>query len=727
MIVTQPPEASSRPADLITLAKNPLLGRLAERDLRDFLELLDQVAVTSGTEILREGDEGDTMYFVLEGEAEVHRGSMQVRSLLPGDHFGEIALIGVRRRAASVVATTTMRLARLSRSRYLSLASRHPMLALHFLQALVASLGDELVSMTDNVATLLGQRSVRLRAEAKVTLPEGARVVSTGTPVEALLPRQVDGADVVAAMLDAKPVSLDTPIVSHASVEPITLGSWEGREAFRRSAALLVLEAAARVAPEVRVQLAQSVSAGRVVRVLKDGGVVGDDPDLRHRLAHVIEKLVRENAPFRAEVWSVDEARTQLQRQGWDDAAILLRTSRSNATTLVTCGSVHAFDSGPLVPSAGRLEGISLAPHPSGMLLDFGPKLAEHLPGGQSVQSSAIKDEQQKPRFVSDMAREHEGWLASMGVTSVGALNDLLVRGEVPRLVRVAEGFHEKRIGHIADAIAARRGKLRVIGIAGPSSSGKTTFIKRLSVQLEVNGVRPRALSLDDYYVDRVKTPKDESGDLDFEALEALDLPLLQQHLSRLARGEAVKTPRYDFKSGKSIPEGGPELVLGPTDVLLVEGIHGLNPQLYGDSVARDGMFFIFIHPQSLLPLDRLTTTASADLRLLRRIVRDRHGRNYKAAENIGRWPSVRRGEMKHIFPCYKNADVVFDSALVYELGVLKVYAERYLLEVPDDDPAYATAYRLRRLVDQFVAIYPDQVPPTSIGREFIGGSGFEY
>lgn len=726
MIVTQPPDAGTRSTDVAALGRNPLLGRLGESDLRDFLDLLDQVAVTAETEILREGDEGDTMYFVLEGEAEVHRGSLLVRSLVAGDHFGEIALIGVRRRAASVIANTTMRLARLSRSRYQSLASRHPTLALHFLQALVASLGDELVSMTDNVATLLGQRSVRLRAEAKVTLPDGEHVVSTGTPIEAVLPRAIDGAEVVAALLDSKPVSLDTPIVSHASVAPISLATWEGREAFRRSAGMLVLEAAARVAPDVRVQLGQSVSAGRVVRVAGDGAN-GDDPDLRRRLGHVIEKLVRENAPFREEVWSVDEARSQLQRQGWDDAAILLRTARTNATTLVTCGAVYAFDAGPLVPAAGRLEGISLAPHPSGMLLDFGPKLAEHLPGGAAAQRQRLADEQAAPRFVSDMAREHEGWLASMGVTSVGALNDLLVRGEVPRLVRVAEGFHEKRIGHIADAIAARRGKLRVIGIAGPSSSGKTTFIKRLSVQLEVNGVRPRALSLDDYYVDRVRTPKDENGDYDFEALEALDLGLLQQHLARLARGETVKTPRYDFKSGKSIPEGGPELALGPTDVLLVEGIHGLNPALYGDSVARDSMFFIFIHPQSLLPVDRLTATASADLRLLRRIVRDRHGRNYKATENIGRWPSVRRGEMKHIFPCYANADVVFDSALVYELGVLKVYAERYLLEVPEEDPAYATAYRLRRLVDGFVAIYPDQVPPTSIGREFIGGSGFEY
>jgi uridine kinase len=716
--MVQPIAGGARAEDLLTLAKNPLLGKLPAHDLGVFLDLLDEVAFTHGTEILSEGEEGDYMYFVLEGEAEVRRGSLHIRSLGPGDHFGELALIGLRRRAATVVATTTMRLARFSRSRYLSLASRHPPIALHFLQALVTSLGDELIAMTDNVATLLGQRSTRLRMEARVTLGDGVRIVATGTPVEALLSTP----DAVAALLDSRPVSLDTPIVSHATLAPITLESWEGRETFRRSASLLVLEAAYRVAPELPVRLRQSVSAGRIVELPSAA-----DDELRSRVSHVLSKLVRENVPFREEVWSVDEAALQMKRQGWPEGAALLRSARTTTTTMVTCGSLYAFGTGPLLPAAEKLAGVRLLPHPSGMLIDFGPHLAAFLPGGVEAQQEALEREQKYPRFSSEMAREHEAWLRSMGVDSVGALNDMLVSGEVPRLVRVAEGFHEKRISRIADEIAARRGAVRVIGIAGPSSSGKTTFIKRLSVQLEVNGVHPKAISLDDYYVDRSKTPRDENGEWDFEALEALDLALLQDHLARIVRGEVVRTPRYDFKTGKSTPDGGPELGLGSNDVLLVEGIHGLNPALYGSAVSRDAMFWIFIHPQSLLPLDRLTTTSGADLRLLRRIVRDRHHRNYKAAENISRWPSVRRGEMKHIFPHYMKADVVFDSALVYELGVLKVYAERYLLEVGHDDPAYAMAYRLRRLVDAFVAIYPDQVPPTSIAREFIGGSGFEY
>jgi uridine kinase len=290
----------------------------------------------------------------------------------------------------------------------------------------------------------------------------------------------------------------------------------------------------------------------------------------------------------------------------------------------------------------------------------------------------------------------------------------------------VSEGFHEKRIGHIADQVAAARDRIRVISIAGPSSSGKTTFIKRLTVQLQIDGVNPVGISLDDYYVDREKTPRTPSGDWDFEALEALDLGLLQAHVGALLGGEGVRTAHYDFLTGRSHPAGGPEIQLRRGDVLMLEGIHGLNPRLLGE-LAPGALHRIFIHPATTLPFDRLTRVSATDLRLLRRIVRDRHQRGYSAADNILRWPSVQAGEREHIFPFQGEADAVFDTSLIYEAAVLKVYAERYLLEVPQDHPAYPTAHRLRYLVDRFVSIYPDHVPPTSLIREFIGGSGFEY
>ncbi|HTN53508.1 MAG TPA: nucleoside kinase, partial [Anaeromyxobacter sp.] len=356
-------------------------------------------------------------------------------------------------------------------------------------------------------------------------------------------------------------------------------------------------------------------------------------------------------------------------------------------------------------------------------------ELGDRDPRAAPASATAAPADAPSPSPARDggMVLDHERWLSSMGVDSVGAFNDLCISGQVTQLIRVAEGFHEKRIGQIADAVAAARDRIRIISIAGPSSSGKTTFIKRLKVQLQIDGVNPVGLSLDDYYVDRDRTPRDPRGEWDFEALEALDLPVLQDHVRRLLAGEAVRTARYDFLTGKSLPEGGPRIQLRPGDVLMLEGIHGLNPALLG-AIPRPGeLFRIFIHPATTLPFDRLTRVSATDLRLLRRIVRDRHQRGYSAAENIVRWPSVQAGERAHIYPHQALAEAIFDSALIYEPAVLKVYAERYLLEVPQSHPAYPTAHRLRYLVDRFVSIYPDHVPPTSLMREFIGGSGFEY
>jgi uridine kinase len=295
----------------------------------------------------------------------------------------------------------------------------------------------------------------------------------------------------------------------------------------------------------------------------------------------------------------------------------------------------------------------------------------------------------------------------------------------VKELIQVSEGFHEKRIAMIADQIKARPG-VRVVCVAGPSSSGKTTFIKRLKVQLLVDGIRPLELSLDDYYLDRERAPRDASGAHDFELLEAIDLGLLRGHVAKLLAGEALRTARYDFHLGKSQPEGGPALHLRPSDILLVEGIHALDPELF-DSEATDRAFRIFIHPATAMPFDRLSIFEPADVRLLRRIVRDRHQRGFPACDNLERWSSVRRGERIHIYPHQGAADTVFDSSLAYEVSVLRVYAERYLLEVPRSHREFSAAYRLRQLLSQWVPIHPDHVPPTSILREFIGGSGFTY
>jgi len=549
-----------------------------------------------------------------------------------------------------------------------------------------------------------------------------------GTLVAEVLPKMQDGALVVAALVDRRAVSLETPLLADATVEPLSTRSWEGREVVRRSAGLLVLEAAARVAPDRVVRIGPSLSSAQVVETPG----VHDDAELQ-RLARDLQTearaLASRDVAFVEELWAVEEAMTHFARRKWDDAVAMLRSWRDPTVPLATCGEVYALSIAPLLARAGILDDLAIEAHAGGLLIVFGRAITPYLPAGaREVGDPSIPGGTGNgtPRS-SEMVVEHKAWLRTLGVESVGSFNQRCVTGDVSELIRAAEGFHEKRISRVADAIAARGDALRIICIAGPSSSGKTTFIKRLTVQLQIDGLLPRAISLDDYYVDRERTPRDPSGDLDFEALEAIDLPLLQSHLARALAGEEVRTARYDFVLGKSQHDAGPTLRLGARDVLMMEGIHGLNPALLGDAVDPARVYRIFIHPMVGLPIDRLSAVSPADVRLLRRIVRDRHGRNWSAAESILRWPSVREGERRHIFPFLPQADDVFDSSLAYELSVLKVYADRYLLEVPREHPSFTTAYRLRRLIDRFVTIYPDHVPPTSILREFIGGSGFEY
>ena len=324
------------------------------------------------------------------------------------------------------------------------------------------------------------------------------------------------------------------------------------------------------------------------------------------------------------------------------------------------------------------------------------------------------------------LAFQQDRWLRTMGIKSVGAFNQSCITGHVGELIHVSEGFHEKRISRIADEIHGRGKSARIVCIAGPSSSGKTTFIKRLSIQLRVLGVSPVPISLDDYYCDRWLTPRNARGEWDYEVIEALRLNLLQDQVGRLLAGEEVQTAHYDFKTGTSHPTGGSKLKLDTRSVLMLEGIHALNPKLL-ESIGQDQAFRVFVCPHAQLPFDRVNWLHASDVRLIRRIVRDRRTRGWSAAENIIRWDDVRAGERRNIFPFQHHADAVFDSSLIYEPAVLKVYAERYLLEVPREHRAWPTAVRLLNLVFHFVTLYPDTVPPTSILREFIGESGFEY
>ena len=705
-----------RPEDISLLAKHSFLAHIGPQDLGAFVELLDQVAVPAGRVVFRQGDEGEHMYFVLEGEAHMDRGAIEVARLGPGDQFGEVAILGQRARTATVQADTVMRLARLSRSRFVSLGSQHPRTALHFMEALAGSVAATMNALRDDAGLLARQRSLPRRSIVNVTIGDARMDVGTGTLVGTLLPRLEGEAIVVAATIDRRAVSLETPLTADAMLEPLTTASWEGRRIFRRSALLLVLEAARRRLPEANLTVGPRIAWKQLVFTKLEL-----TPEEVLAVQHELEGLVERAEPMREELWAIEEARLRFLEQGWADTAALLASYRAETVSLLACGGTFALAFGPVLPTAAGLRHVKVEKASGGLLVTFGPAL--EAGGAISSMTTMVPGmDSTTPMPARQMARELGGWLGAMGITSVGRFNESCVDGRVDELVRVSEGFHEKNIGRVADLIADRH--LRVVAIAGPSSSGKTTFIRRLEVQLEVNGILPVHLSLDDYYVDREKTPRDASGELDFESVDALDLPLLRSNIARLVAGERVRTARYDFPTGKSLREGGEEIALGPANVLLVEGLHALNPAVAG-SLPKDTAFRVFVHPATALPLDRLSAVLPDDVRLLRRIVRDRHGRGYTARDTIARWPSVRRGEEKHVFPFAAEADFVFDTSLVYEIAVMRVFAERYLLEVPKDDPAFVTAHRLRQLIDRFVPIYSDHVPRTSILREFIGG-GFD-
>ena len=688
------------------LASARALSTLDAAELDRLSSFLVRAVYPAEAVVVREGEAGRDMFFVLDGQVNVRRGATNVGALARGAHFGELGLVTGHSRAATVTATTRLVVAQLTHARFEQMAAEAPGLALHLLRALVDSLSGDLTRITDRVGAILHGRSLPRTMAIHVTTEGVRRAVATGSMLETLLPAEVDGQRVVAGLVDCRATSLATPLAADATIAPLTATHFEGERIVRRSATLLFLEAAAEVAPALSFQVGASMGPAQWIEVTPAEGL--DATDVARRIEQRVRELIARDVRFRQEWWTLDEAREYFRDRGWNAVVELLHLVREQTVELVTCGRLHVPAMGPLVSHASLLAGqVRVQPAKSGLVLLAGP-------------SREGFDVTQLDGWASSM-RAHEKWLASLGITSVGAFDRACIDGGVAQTIRVSEGFHEKRLGTLADEIAGR-GDVHVIAVAGPSSSGKTTFLSRLGVQLVVDGLRPVGLSLDDYYRDRSALVPGPDGQRDYEALEAIDVPLFRAHVERLLRGERVTTARYDFHTGLSHPDGGPNIALGPRDVLIVEGIHALDPGLLAD----ERVFRVFIQPMTSLALDPVSRVNTSDLRLLRRIVRDRKQRGTTAADNIMRWPSVRRGEQRHIFPHLDHADAVFDTSLVYEPSVLKIYAERYLLEVPEGHPAYTTAFRLRQLIDRFVAIHPDHVPPTSILREFIGGAMLE-
>jgi uridine kinase len=518
----------------------------------------------------------------------------------------------------------------------------------------------------------------------------------------------------IGAMVNNSIAQLDSSLYEGAQVRFITIESEAGQEIYRRGCSLLLLDATRRIFPDARLVVGQSLDNGYYFDWL-------GQPKLEAQ--HLVEikkemlRMVAADLPFDQERCGVETARQRFNELGLADRVELLSTFWHQTIQLVKLGSIVDVVHGPFPPSTGYLPYFGLSLYPPGFVLRF-PHQSADEPLDQPPQGQTK---------LFDIHRQTKDWNRKLGIENVGELNRACLTDVIEEAIRVSEGFHEKRIAEIADTITRNRDRSRIVLIAGPSSSGKTTFLKRLSVQLKVNGVTPVGLSIDNYYLSRERTPKDEKGEPDFESIDAIDLELFNQHLLQLLSGKEVATPRFSFGSGqRRPPEKSITLCLRPEDVLMVEGIHGLNDRLTAQVPAKT-KYKIYISALTQLCLDDTNRIHTTDGRLLRRIVRDRLYRGYNASQTLALWPSVRRGEHRNIFPFQESADDIFNTALPYEMAVLKIFAERFLVEVPRNDPTYAEVHRLMKFLDMFVGIFPYRVPQNSILREFIGGSTFRY
>jgi len=516
-------------------------------------------------------------------------------------------------------------------------------------------------------------------------------------------------------------VDPDYPVTQDCELTPVHYDNFHGMGIYRRTAVLILIEAVRELFQGCRLVIGQSMANGYYFQLILGRPVT--KPDL-NKISMKMREIIAENRPIRRSFVSYNEAKTYYESLGLQDKVELLQYLHSSEICLVGCGDYREIYIAPMAPTTGAIKVFALAPYENGFILRF-PRQSELIKFPSWARdwqlSLTLKDEKLFQQYV-----ETRSWNRILKVENVGQVNRLCVNGGIRHLIAIAEALHEKKIAAIADEINLHRERLKLVLIAGPSSSGKTTFAKRLIIQLQVNGLEPIVLSMDNYYKSPDQVPRDDSGEPDFEDLDALDLELFNRHLQQLMRGELTPTPIFDFKRGARRDDAHVPVQLSRDSVLIVEGIHGLNPRLT-HAVPEELKFKIYVTALPQLMLDDHNRVFTADTRFLRRIVRDRKYRGCDATESIFRWPSVRRGENRNIFPFQDNADVTFNSALVYELGVLKQYAELALLDVTPAQAEYVEADRLLNFLSFFAPIPEEAVPSKSILREFIGKSFFEY
>jgi uridine kinase len=495
-------------------------------------------------------------------------------------------------------------------------------------------------------------------------------------------------------------------IDDEADVEFVDTSTFEGTEIYRSTLTFLLALACKRALGR-EVSVKYSMSDSYYCEFQK--GAASEEQIAR--VKEEMEKMAASALPIQLATLPLDKARRIFARQGNDDRARLIQCTGADPVMLYRCAGIYGYFGVPLASSTGVVKTFDLNFFAPGFLLRF-----------PSITAPDILPPLQVVPKLMDVFREYSNWLDVLGLSTMDSLHERVARGKSLELILISEAFHGEALSRIANNIISRP-DVRLLCLAGPSSSGKTTTSKRLAIQLQVNGKNPIAIALDDYYVDRDKTPRGENGDYDFEALEALDLELINKQINALLAGEEVRLPMYDFVTGTR--KQGRKLRLSPDDILIIEGIHGLNDKLTRD-IPKEAKCKVFISPLTGVNLDAHNRIGTTDTRLLRRLVRDYRARGHGPEHTLLMWPSVVKGSHKHIFPYEEGADLLFNSSLVYEISVLKGYAEPLLRSVPEDSPAYGEASRLLSMLNFAPVIPSDNVPNLSILREFIGGGCFE-
>lgn len=531
---------------------------------------------------------------------------------------------------------------------------------------------------------------------------------------DVIIDQKIDiGNPILGAMVNNTLKELDYLVYKPKTVRFIDYRHPDGKRMYMRSLSFVLFKAAVDLYPDEKLQIEHAVSNGLYCEL---GKIITEDAHINmvEQLRIRMQEIIEQDIPFTREEIRTEYALRLFEEFGLDDKCTLMRTRKQFYSSVYKLDNVVNYFYGYLLPSSGYLKKFDLVKYYEGMLL-----VAPKDDNPQELSDIVIQNK------LFEIFQEFKEWVEIIGVPNVGQLNLATQNGKISEIIKISEALQEKKLACIADMIDKRKEELKVVLISGPSSSGKTTFAKRLSIQLSVIGFKPIVLSMDNYFVDRDHTPRDKNGDYDFESPQALDIKLFNENMLDLFEGKEIDLPKFSFSTGQR-SYNGTKLKLDTNSIILVEGIHGLNP-LISEMIPNNRKFKVYVSALTPLSIDSNNRISTTDNRLIRRMVRDYSYRGYSALETMQRWPSVRAGEEKHIFPFQEEADVMFNTALLFELGVLKKWVEPILKEVPPIVPEYSEAKRLLKFLSYILPIAEKEIPPTSILREFLDGSSFDY